>query len=267
MKIEKLKGDWVTDEQCLGKVCQKVDEIIEHINNLKGRVLENSVFDTQYKKKESLLKEALREERKSEIFLAELNKELELSHKEIAFFESIINKKELYKRNLTELESLIDWLSSHFQRLIEVIEQNILLKLRSEFSNLFRKWFSILVPDSSLDSQIDENFTPIIIRGDSEMDYSFLSGGERTAVALAYRLALNQTLNSLISKIQTKGLIILDEPTDGFSETQINKVRDILEELNVAQLIIVSHEQKIEGFVDNVVKVLKNGDVSHILKE
>ena len=68
----------------------------------------------------------------------------------------------------------------------------------------------------------------------------------------------------MLSKIKTKGIIILDEPTDGFSDTQINKIREILEELNTKQLIIVSHEQKIEGFVDNVLKVTKNGETSQI---
>ena len=105
-------------------------------------------------------------------------------------------------------------------------------------------------------------FTPIILQRETEMDYEFLSGGERTAVALAYRLALNQIINSIMSKIKTRGIIILDEPTDGFSEEQISKIRDILEELNAKQLIIVSHEQKIESFVDNVFKTTKEGDVS-----
>jgi len=120
----------------------------------------------------------------------------------------------------------------------------------------------MLVPEGSLDTQLDENFTPIIMQGGIEMDYSSLSGGERTAVALAYRLALNQTINSLLSKIKTRGIIILDEPTDGFSEAQISKIRDILEELNAEQLIIVSHEQKVESFVDNVLKVTKEGAYS-----
>src|SRR3989344_3596149 len=138
------------------------------------------------------------------------------------------------------------------------------MKFRNEFSNLFRNWFLMLVPENTLDTQIDESFTPIIMQGETEMEYSFLSGGERTAVALAYRLALNQILNSLLSKIKTKGLIILDEPTDGFSEAQINKIRDIFEELNAEQLIIVSHEPKIESFVSNVLRVNKNGDTSLI---
>ena len=42
-------------------------------------------------------------------------------------------------------------------------------------------------------------------------------------------------------------------------------MRDIFEQLNANQIIIVSHEQKIEGFVDHVIKVSKN-DSSNIEK-
>ena len=94
------------------------------------------------------------------------------------------------------------------------------------------------------------------------MDYSFLSGGERTAIALSYRLALNQTINSLLSKIKTSDIVILDEPTDGFSDHQLDKMRDVLDDLSVKQLIIVSHEQKIEGFVDKILRIKKFGNSS-----
>mgnify|MGYP001571063322 FL=1 len=204
-------------------------------------------------------------EKGAEIYLAEINKEFELANREIYLQEAIIKTKERTKEQLLETESLIDWLNSNFSRLIEMIEINVLLKLRNEFSNSFRRWFQLLVPDSTFDSQIDESFTPIVMQGGAELEYDFLSGGERTAVALAYRLALNQTINSLVSKIKTRDLIILDEPTDGFSETQINKIRDILDELNMKQVLIVSHEQKIEGFVENVLKVVKSGDSSQVL--
>jgi exonuclease SbcC len=109
--------------------------------------------------------------------------------------------------------------------------------------------------------KLSDDFTPIIEQQDYELDYQYLSGGERTAVALAYRLSLNQVINSFLSKIKTKDLVILDEPTDGFSEQQLDKMRDVLQELNVKQLILVSHEQKIEGFVENVIKFRKeNGE-------
>ena len=99
---------------------------------------------------------------------------------------------------------------------------------------------------------------------DYEIEYAYLSGGERTAIALAYRLALNQVINSLLSKIKTRDLVILDEPTDGFSDQQLDKMRDVLQQLNIGQLIIVSHEQKIEGFVDNVIKFKKENGITKV---
>jgi len=93
-----------------------------------------------------------------------------------------------------------------------------------------------------------------------------LSGGERTALALAYRLALNQIINSMLSKISTKDLLILDEPTDGFSSEQLDRMRQVLEELKIKQLILVSHEQKMEEFVETVLKFVKQGHISRIIQ-
>lgn len=145
--------------------------------------------------------------------------------------------------------------------LISVIEKNVMTKLKREFSLLFSEWFSMLVSDS-FNVRLDDDFTPVIEQQDYELDYSYLSGGERTAIALAYRLALNQVINSLLSKIKTKDIVILDEPTDGFSSQQLDKMRDVLAQLNVKQLIIVSHEQKMESFVDNVIRLKKLNGIS-----
>ncbi len=141
------------------------------------------------------------------------------------------------------------------------IEKNVMTKLKSEFSKLFAEWFSMLVSDF-IQVRLDDEFTPIIEQQDYELEYNYLSGGERTAIALAYRLSLNQVINSLLSKIKTRDLVILDEPTEGFSEQQLDKMRDVLQQLDVAQLILVSHEQKIEGFVDNVLRFKKENGVS-----
>ncbi|MEM3091932.1 MAG: hypothetical protein QXD05_02280, partial [Candidatus Pacearchaeota archaeon] len=76
-----------------------------------------------------------------------------------------------------------------------------------------------------------------------------------------------QVVNSFMSKIKTKDLVILDEPTDGFSDQQLDKMRDVLKQLEVKQLIIVSHEQKIESFVENVIKFVKEDGVSKIISD
>ncbi len=263
-QIDKSKEKFFTIEKESQSIEKDISLLEKHTLALKEKTLAFSPLDFKLRRKEEELRKSIQDEKMSEISLAESIKELQFSQREIDLLEKTIAEKLKLKESLAETDELIDWLSNQFLTLVDAIERNVMLKLRNEFSSLFRKWFSILVSENSLDSQIDENFTPIILQGEAEMDYSFLSGGERTAVALAYRLALNQTINSFLSKIKTQGIIILDEPTDGFSDIQIDRMRDILEELNTEQLIIVSHEQKIEGFVDNIIKITKEGDVSAV---
>ena len=56
----------------------------------------------------------------------------------------------------------------------------------------------------------------------------------------------------------------MDEPTDGFSRKQLDRVRDVLDILNMRQIIIVSHEPEIESYVDHVLKVTKRDGVSRV---
>jgi len=234
----------------------------KHIETLKGDVLGLSIYDSIYQKSNLELKEVLRKEKNSEIKKEGIRKEIELTKKDILDISAEIEKKEEIKKQLNYLAEIEDWLSSSFLELVSFTEKNVMLKLKEEFSKLFNEWFNILVPDI-FSVRLDDSFTPIIEQKDFELDYSFLSGGERTAIALAYRLALNQTINSLLSKIKTKDIVILDEPTDGFSEQQLDKMRDVLSQLKVSQLILVSHEAKIESFVENIIK-LKKERVSRI---
>ncbi len=234
-----------------------------HFSDLKSSLLKFSTFDIIWRKKQKELQEASLNEKNAEIALAESRKEQQLTEIQKSILENTIKEKEKVRSTLYERTELNEWLSEKILHLLSNMEHQVLLKLRQEFSQLFRKWFQILAGES-FDAHLDESFTPIIIQGGVEMEYQFLSGGERTSVALAYRLALNQMINSVLSNIQTKDVIILDEPTDGFSSTQIDKMRDIFEELNIEQLIMVSHEPQIESFVDNVIRLKKDNDVSEV---
>lgn len=240
-----------------------IDFLIKHITLLKESILKFSKFDKLHNIKVDELKRAFVNEKNSEIQLAELKKELQITRKEISEIVESIALKELTKEKLNLIMETMDWLSTSFLNLIDFTERNIMMKLRIEFSELFSKWFHLLAGES-FEVRLDETFTPLIMQGEVEMEYSFLSGGERTALALAYRLALNQTVNSILSQIKTRDIVILDEPTEGFSDIQIDKMRDVFQELNVDQLIIVSHEQKIESFVDHVIKIRKSDTTSTI---
>ena len=134
------------------------------------------------------------------------------------------------------------------------MEKQVLLNVHAEFDSLFKQWFDVLMEDEFLNVRLDDTFSPVIEQNGYETLVSNLSGGERTAAALADRLALNKVVNELMSGIQTKDLSILDEPTEGFSSEQIAKVRDVLEQIGVKQTIIVSHETKIDFFVDSCIR-------------
>lgn len=196
--------------------------------------------------------------RSAEVKIAEMKKEEELVGKRIEEIVLEIAGKERIREKSNRLRSLQDWISNHFISMINIAEVNVMTNLRREFSKIFDRWFSILVSDS-LSAKISEDFSPIIFNKDYEISYDFLSGGERTAVALAYRLALNKIIKSIMSKVKTKDLLVLDEPTDGFSSEQLGKMREIFNELDIEQVILVSHEQKIEELVDNVIRVKKDG--------
>ncbi|VVB79627.1 DNA double-strand break repair Rad50 ATPase [uncultured archaeon] len=198
------------------------------------------------------------ESRRTEINVAEKRKEYELLIRKVEELGMEIAEKEKIRGQISSLRSLQDWLEVKFLSLINLTETSVLATLRRDFSRVFNEWFSLLVSES-LTARLDEDFTPIITNQDYELDYEFLSGGERTAVALAYRLALNQIINSMMSTLKTKDIIILDEPTDGFSEQQLDKMRDIFDQLDSQQILLVSHEQKIEGFVDNIIRLKKEG--------
>ena len=235
----------------------------KHMETIKFDLLKYSKFENAYKIKKDEIEKAILNEKHAEISLAELKKEIELKDREITGLKERLLIKEKSRERLNRILRINDWLSSYFTSLIDFTERNVMMKLRNEFSGLFKKWFNILGGEI-FEARLDENFTPIIMQAGVEMDYAFLSGGERTAVALAYRLALNQTINSVLSHVKTRDLVILDEPTEGFSEAQIDKMKEVFNEMNVEQVIIVSHEPKMENFVDNVIRLKKEDNISAV---
>lgn len=269
LKILKMKLEGIKEKELRLESLTKQNKAIEgdtrllmqQIELIKKDLLDFTKFDNIFEEKSRQLALIQREERVLDIKLAESKKDIEMSAKNIEELKERISKVETLKEKLIYYTDLENWLNKKFIPLITGIERNVMISLKHEFTGLFSEWFNTLVPEN-FQVRLSEDFSPIIEQKDFEIDYAYLSGGERTAIALAYRLALNQTINSLMSNIKTRDLVILDEPTDGFSSEQLDKMREVLDELSVEQLIIVSHEQKIEGFVENVIKFKKDYGIS-----
>jgi len=192
-------------------------------------------------------------------------KDIENSEKIIRMLSVEIKEKTEVKSRMEKLREKHVWLKERLVPLVKLIESHIMQAVYQEFDSHFRNWASLLIEDESINLRLDENFAPVAEQNGFLLDVSDLSGGEKTSCALAYRLALNKVINDIMSTIKTKNILILDEPTDGFSSEQLDKVRDVLEQINLQQTIIVSHEAKLESFVDNIIRITKSHHVSRVL--
>ncbi len=244
-------------KQEIGKINIKKIELNKKIEELKD-------IEKEYTKIKDNLEKIQSNEKKLEIEKRELEVKKEEISKLIKTLEEEIDKKLKTKQELNKISQYQNWLEEYFINLMNTMEKHVMLQVYREFNELFQQWFNTLIEDETLNVRLDDEFTPIIEQNGYETDIENLSGGERTAVALAYRLALNKVINDIIGEIKTKDILMLDEPTDGFSSEQLDKIRVVLEQLNIKQIIMVSHESKIESFVDSVIRINKAEHISQV---
>lgn len=259
--VLELKKSYTTQ---LEEKTRRMKEVADKANALAKEIKEDK-HSQEFKEKQRELDEV--RSAKDELNRSEsaLKQKIQGFKERIESLDKEIKKKEEAKGMMESYRKTENWLRQFFVKLMSTIERHVMVNMQQEFNSLFQKWFSMLVLDEDLNVRIDENFSVSVEQGGFETDYSYMSGGERTSIALAYRLALNRVINDLVENIKTKDLIILDEPTDGFSTDQMNAVRDVLDELNSKQTIMVSHEPKIESFVDQTIRFVKENHTSRVL--
>ena len=179
--------------------------------------------------------------------------------------ESKITESRKFETKYKKFDQFQQWLEAFFIPTVSQIEKQVLLSILQNFNETYTRWYSILVEDPTKESRIDENFTPIVNQDGFDQEVGYLSGGEKTSIALAYRLTLNSLMRKETESMKSN-LLILDEPTDGFSKNQLGKIRELLDELKSEQIILVSHEKELETYVDNIFQISKENGLSKITR-
>ena len=190
----------------------------------------------------------------------------ENENKRIIQLESDIKDAKYWQKLHKKYSAYVDWLGGFFTLNLASIEKNILLSVQNEFNDSYREWYCQLVDDATKDSRIDENFEPIIEQDGFTQQVAYLSGGEKTSVALAFRLALNFVMRRITSGLEFN-LLILDEPTDGMSNHQLANVKALLERLKSKQIILVSHDNVLTEQMDYIFSVTKHSGVTTVSSE
>lgn len=196
-------------------------------------------------------------------------------------------KKDLMTR-LDEVKERIDQAQAkieRMQRLVKISEliscvrdayRSIQPKLRSEFVKVLRNFVQQVLDSLTgtegqlLNVHVDETYTPYV-KSESgvERDVTYLSGGERTLLAFAYRLGLGQ----LIMQSRTGhglSMLLLDEPTEslGREDGSIDRLAEAISRFKaVEQIIAVTHSEAFAEKAEHVIRLEKEAGVSRASME
>jgi exonuclease SbcC len=220
-------------------------------------------LDEIISKKDSELNQIRREITQTSSILAASLEKLDNEQEKIAHNQKKVIESKRWQEKFSLVSQYKEWLEAFFIPTITQIEKQVLLSILQNFNETYRRWYSILVEDPTKESRIDEDFTPVVNQDGYDQEIGYLSGGEKTSIALAYRLTLNSLMRKETESMKSN-LLILDEPTDGFSKNQLGKIREVLDELKSEQIILVSHEKELEAYVDNIFQISKQDGISKV---
>jgi exonuclease SbcC len=265
-KLDEWRGAITTNHEAIRRLTGDVQTAKDHLDAALAATKDLEIvtqriasLDDEERRLESTLRTLRRELDTNTGRITTLGKTIDGLNAEIAEKKAQVAKRDTLRDHQV-------WLSDYFIPTLDVIERHVMVSIYQEFNQHCQRWFNNLIDDPDLDVTIDEDFTPIARRDGYDQDLTALSGGEKTSVALAYRLALN-TIVQKVSVGMKSNLLILDEPTDGFSKEQLHNIRDILTELRCPQIIMVSHERELESFADQIYRITKTDGVSRIVTE
>ena len=193
-------------------------------------------------------------------------------------------KKELGRR-LDEVKERIDLAQQKVERtekLVKAIEivnsmrdayRSIQPKLRSEFVKVLRNFVQQILDNlvggegTVMNVTVDESYTPYVLSESGvEREVLYLSGGERTLLAFAYRLGLGQ----LIMQSRTGhglSMLLLDEPTEslGREDGSIDRLAEAISRFKaVEQIIAVTHSDAFAEKAEHVIRLEKEAGESKV---
>ena len=186
-----------------------------------------------------------------------LEKSLMILHEDERVFVERVAKLEKIKSAL----SAIDKVRYCFDR--DGIQKTIRKDSAVFITNMMRE-YSLAFNLNFDDVRVEEDMGIQVSQNGNMESVDMLSGGERTALAIALRLAIVKYVNDSIKTM------VMDEPTVFLDEDRRQNLTDILqytfngEENPIPQMIIVSHHSELRSVSNNVFEVTKQNGSSTV---
>lgn len=281
-KIELLETQLAETEKFIQTRRREVDRLIEELaekekleSELKTRLDKVSTKILEFKVEDVENARKIRE--KLLLKYSELLNTIKHQRKLIEEKKSYVNsiekriqnaEEKLKKRDLAEKTSkIIVGLRAAYKEVIPLLRRMYVEGLKEAVQSILDNL--TVSSGRSFYVEIDDEYTPTL-RGDSgfKRDANLISGGERTWLALAYRIGLGQLIMEAKTG-QSLELLILDEPTEalGTEDKSIDALAAAISNLKmVRQILTVTHSEELAKEASTRILVIKKDGISNVEK-
>jgi len=169
-------------------------------------------------------------------------------------------------RSIEEEKNRLEKIREIFDKLTDLMKRDgvIVRKMTYMLREALEKEINDILSEigRSFRVSVDDEFDINIIYGtDLVRPVDNLSGGEKTMLSIAMRLALAKVLTGRIPRF-----MILDEPTQNLDKDMRVMIFDIIKTISggMDQVIVVTHDEDIIEKADHVIKVVNDGGISRV---
>jgi exonuclease SbcC len=261
-KYKHLEGILTTKKVVISQIESKEKSIIETTNKINkiNTNLEVSKFDEfKYNKNIRIINSNTEKINNYIEKIGKLDGEITQLKNSIKKLEEKIKNSDKNKQELENIDNLLKLLK-HIRELFskDGIQKDLRLyskPLIEKHTKEYFEKFNFTYHDLCLDE--DYNIIVFGVGGETKLD--MVSGGEKIGIALSLRFGITKAISK--GNINT---ILLDEPTIYLDDYRRDELIGIIGNIDIPQMIIVTHDNELENAADKVITVEKDDGESKI---
>lgn len=236
---------------------RSIDETERRLSDARISLKNYEDVDTEYRNMEKMHLDSMNEYTRVSTLVETYTERIDQAKKTIEKFQNDANKYSKLMATISKLDKIRE--SFDYNGIQSMIRKDA----SASMTNLTRKYLQSFNLDFD-DIAIDENFDIKVTQNSMEQTLESLSGGEKTALAIALRLSVTEYVLDRISTI------IMDEPTNFLDEDRRNNLKDIIlyslkGENIVPQMIMITHHSELISVADSSYEMVKQKGTTHVI--
>ncbi len=251
-KLGALEGEVRALEEKLSSLRSEQRALAEELERVEEELAKLSGVEEEYRRLEE-------EYRRLSEEAASLKGKVEAIRGELERLPAVEREVARLRGEAEKLEKLMSLLNKIRQVFRDALPRLVRAKARSAIEYYLRDALYKFNMDF-VDVMLGDDYEVVVVGREGKKTVNMLSGGERVAVAIAYRLAIAKAAGGRVESM------IMDEPTVHLDEERrrelIGIIRYGLEATGLAQLIVITHDRELEEAADTIVEVEKRDGVS-----